>query len=156
MIGVGYSLNELGRIIRFGVVGVAATLVYAVVSALANEVFVITPVLASIIGQTASMGVSYFGHSLFSFRVKTNHHSYLWRFLIIAAVTFALNGAVTWLIANVLKLSPRVAIATVTVLIPIVNYICNRFWVFIPGLVPASLGPVSAASETTDFDAKPG
>ena len=156
MIGVGKSLIELGRIIRFGLVGIAATLVYAMVSAVANERLAMTPVLASIIGQTASMGVSYFGHSLFSFRVKTNHQTYLWRFLIIAALTFALNGAVTWLIADILKLSPRVAIATVTILIPIVNYIFNRFWVFIPRLVPTNLKTASAASETTDFGARPG
>ena len=93
--------------------GIAATLVYAIVSAVGNEAFAITPVFASIIGQVASAGVSYFGHSLFSFRVKTNHQAYLLRFLIIAAIMFALNSAVTWLIADVLKLSPRIAIATV-------------------------------------------
>jgi putative flippase GtrA len=137
-------------------VGIAATLVYAVVSAVGNETFAIMQVLASIIGQVASADVSYFGHFLFSFRVKANHQAYLCRFLIIAAITFALNSAVTWLIADVLKLSPRIAIATVTVLIPIVNYVCNRFWVFMPGLVPANLAPAPMASRATEFDAGPG
>lgn len=136
--------------------GIAATLVYAIVSAVGNEAFAITPVFASIIGQVASAGVSYFGHSLFSFRVKTNHQAYLLRFLIIAAIMFALNSAVTWLIADVLKLSPRIAIATVAVLIPIVNYVCNRFWVFTPGPVPANLARASMASQATEFDAGPG
>lgn len=153
MTGNGISLVELGRIIRFGVVGIGATLVYAVVTAAGNEALGIKPVLASIIGQAASTAVSYFGHALFSFRVKTNHQTYLWRFLVIAAFTFALNGAVTWLIADVLKLSPRIAIATVTVLIPIVNYVCNRFWVFMPGLVRTNLLPAPALTQATDFDA---
>jgi len=51
---------------------------------------------------------------------------------------------VTWLIADVLGLSPRIAIAVVTVLIPITNYLANRFWVFLPGLrrAAANSGPM--------------
>jgi len=147
--GVDNSLIELGRIIRFGIVGIAATVIYAVVSAAGNQALAITPVFASIIGQVTSAGVSYFGHLLFSFQVKANHQSYLWRFVIIAAVTFALNCGVTWLIADVLKLAPRIAIATVTVLIPVVNYIANRFWVFMPGLLAVELpSPVQKRRRT--------
>ena len=125
---------ELGRIVRFGFVGVAATVVYTGTSVAGIEVFGLPPVAASVLGQGVATFVSYFGHVLFSFRVEPSHRLYLMRFLLISVLTFALNIVVTWLIADVLGISPRIAIAVVTVLIPITNYLANRFWVFLPGL----------------------
>jgi putative flippase GtrA len=127
-------LVELGRAVRFGVVGLCAMLVYVAVAGPANEVFGILPVFASLLGVTASTGVSYFGHLFFSFRVEPNHRDFLWRFLLIAALGFSLSAGITWFIANVMQLSARLAIVTVIILIPLVNYVCNRFWVFMPGL----------------------
>jgi putative flippase GtrA len=128
------SLVEIGRIIRFGIVGVTATLIYASISLLALETLHFTPVSASILGQLVATGVSYFGHSMFSFAVKTDHRTYLWRFLVIAALTFVLNGALTWLMTDVLRVTPQLSIAIVTVVIPVTNYFCNRLWVFTYGL----------------------
>jgi putative flippase GtrA len=130
-------LLEFGRLMRFGVVGVAATLVYAGATLLAVEVFGFSPVPASIFGQLVAMGVSYAGHSRFSFGVRTDHRAFGWRFLLIAVLTFTLNAVVTWLLTDVLRMSHRISVAIVTVLIPLVNYFCNRFWVFNAGLAPS-------------------
>jgi putative flippase GtrA len=136
---------EVGRIFRFGVVGICATMVYILASIIANEISRIPPVPASILAQVAAIGVSYFGHSAYSFQVKADHRAFLWRFLVIAGLNFVVATAVTWLIADIAKFSPRVGIAAVAILIPIINYICNRFWVFMPGLAPATLAqPVNS------------
>lgn len=128
------SLVEIGRIVRFGLVGVTATLVYAAASLFAVEILNLDPVSGSILGQLVAAGVSYFGHSMFSFGVKTDHRTYLWQFLVVALLTFAMNAVVTWLLTDLLMISHRISIAIVTVLIPLTNYLCNRFWVFTPGL----------------------
>jgi putative flippase GtrA len=125
---------EVARIIRFGIVGIAATLVYAGVTYLVVETGVAKPIMASVIGQLTAGFISYFGHLRFSFAVDPDHKSFVWRFLVIAAVTFAMNIGVTFLLTEVLGLSYRVSIVVVTVLIPITNYLCNRFWVFHSGL----------------------
>jgi putative flippase GtrA len=127
--------TEGGRIIRFGLVGVCATLVYILVSIIANENLRIAPVPTSILAQASSFAVSYFGHTVYSFRVKSDHSLFLWRFALITGLTFVLATSMTWLIADVGRLSPRIAVAVVAVLIPLVSYLCNRFWVFAPGLV---------------------
>jgi putative flippase GtrA len=129
---------EGGRIFRFSLVGICATFVYILVSILANEILRITPVLTSILAQAVSFVVSYFGHSAYSFRVKADHRIFLWRFVSITGLTFVLATSATWLIADVGRLSPRIAIAVVAVLIPFVSYLCNRFWVFAPGLISSS------------------
>ena len=129
---------ETGRIARFGIVGVCATIVYIGASITAVDAFGFTPVWASILGQCTSMLVSYLGHSIYSFQVESDHRTFLWRFLVIAAVTFAMNGAVTWALTGVLGLSHFLSISVVTIAIPVVNYLCNRFWVFLPGLASPS------------------
>src|SRR5438067_3562503 len=91
---------EGGRLIRFGIVGVCATFLYAGTSLVAIKAFLLSPVAASIIGHLAAMGISYCGHSAFSFRLAFDHRNYLWRFLTIAAAMIAINGMVTWVLTR--------------------------------------------------------
>jgi putative flippase GtrA len=80
------------------------------------------------------MAVSYLGHSKYSFQVETDHRTFLWRFSLVAAITFSMNAVATWVLAIVAGLSHTVSFLILTVLIPLTNYLCNRFWVFLPGL----------------------
>jgi putative flippase GtrA len=125
---------EFSRIVRFGIVGIVATLVYAAATLLAIEILHMTAVPASIIGQLTATGVSYFGHSMFSFAVKTDHKTYFVRFLLILLLTLALNSFVTWLLTDFWRISHRISVAIVTILIPLVNYICSRYWIFVRGM----------------------
>ncbi len=136
---------ELYRFVRFGMVGILATLVYAGMTFVGVEFLGLAAVRASIVGQVLSMAASYFGHSIFSFGVVTDHRAHLWRFLVIAVLTFGMNGVVTWALTNAMGLGYRVAVVIVGVLIPVMNYVCNRFWVFLPGI--NSLQPASQQAE---------
>lgn len=127
-------LIELGRIARFGIVGVVVTLVYVATTFIAVEFMGLAAVSASMVGQVASTSVSYFGHASFSFGVEADHRMYLWRFLIVAAVTFGLNVLVTYLFTDVMDLNYQISIAFIAILIPLTNYFCNRFWVFRSGV----------------------
>lgn len=133
-------LTEIGRIARFGIVGIVATFVYVAATFVAVELLELAAVSASIVGQLTSTAVSYFGHALYSFRVHTDHRTYLWRFLVVAAVTFGLNGFVTYALTEIGGVSYRVSVIVVAILIPLTNYACNRFWVFRSGLQPAVPG----------------
>ena len=130
-------LGEAARLFRFCLVGICVTLSFLFASTVANEVFGFPPVLATIVGQIAAIGISYIGHSSFSFRVRTDHSTYLWRYLVIVVLSFGIAVGLTWLITDLMGFSPRIATAVVAVLIPIISYLCNRLWVFSPGLAPA-------------------
>jgi putative flippase GtrA len=134
---VGQSIGlavETGRIVRFGIVGVCATMVYLGFSIAAVDILGLSVLLASIFGQCMSTAVSYLGHLKYSFQVEPDHRTFLWRFLIISAITFLMNAAATWVFAVIAGLSSSMSFLIVTILIPLTNYICNRFWVFLPGL----------------------
>lgn len=125
---------EIFRILRFGIVGIAAAVCYALTTSLIVQTGMGSTIVATVVGHLAATGISYFGHLHFSFAVSPDHRIFLRRFLLIALAAIAINIGVTWLLTDRLGISYWFAIAAVTVLIPAVNYFCNRFWVFLPGI----------------------
>lgn len=132
-------LLELHRLLRFALVGIFVVLVYVGTTITAIELFQFAPIVGSIIGQAVSIAASYFGHMMYSFQLPANHRMYLWRFLVGTLAMFLLNGAVIWFVAQFLGLSHRIAIAIVTVLIPLTSYLLNRFLIFVPEPTPGIL-----------------
>lgn len=148
---ITHLLVEGRRIIRFGIVGIVSTAVHAGTALFAVEIIGLHPVFASIIGQAVAGVVSYFGHALYSFTVKLDHRTYLWRFLVIGVFTFGLNAFVTWLLTDIIMISYRVAIILVTILVPVVNYLCNRYWVFLPNIITSNPSDTDAATSRRDI-----
>jgi putative flippase GtrA len=142
MLSLAELAKEAARIARFGFVGVLATLVYAAVTSAIVEAGLGIPIAASIVGYLAAAIVSYFGHLRFSFAVEAEHEVFAWRFLVVAAAAFAANILVFYLFGTVLGASYRISVAMVAMLMPIVSYVLNRFWVFVP-----RLGSLSGAGE---------
>lgn len=126
--------TELARLMRFGITGMAAAAVYAAVIFAVVKSALMQPVTASIVGFLCAACVSYLGHLHFSFRVEPNHRVFLWRFLVITTATFAMTVLFTYIITVLLGRSYQIAIVVVVVLNPVLSYLCNRFWVFFPGL----------------------
>lgn len=125
---------EIGRLVRFGIVGVLASATYSAAAYFIVKAGIGTPIAATIIGQLLSAFVSYFGHQRFSFAVASTHEIFAWRFVTIFVFTIVLNVGVTYVLTVLLNVSHAASIAVVTVLLPITNYFCNRFWVFRLGL----------------------
>jgi len=123
---------------RFGIVGIVATAVYPAVSLAIVWSGLGGAIVATVLGHLAAGVVSYFGHLRYSFKVESEHAVFLRRFLVLAFAMLGLNIGITWLSTSVLSFPPIVPIATVAVLIPVMNYLCSRFWVFYPGLTPTA------------------
>lgn len=128
------------RLLRFGLVGLVTTATYALVSLLIIEKFGLPALIASMIGFMSATGISYLGHALFSFRVKGDHKNFVWRFLVLAGGGFISVTGLVWLL-DVLNVSPRMTIALVVLIIPLLTYLFNRLWVFGSALEPLRLGP---------------
>ena len=137
------GFREILRIVRFGFVGVIATLIYAVVAYLSAKGRWVGPLTATTLGYAAAFVVSYFGHLRCSFSVAPDHRVYLWRFVLVTAVTFGFSLCVTWVVTDVMRLSYAIAIFTVAIFVPPTSYLCNRFWVFMPGLKSGQPGALS-------------
>jgi putative flippase GtrA len=127
-------ITEIGRIARFGVTGLVSALTYALFTLVLEKTGLVGPIVATAIGYAFAATISYLGHLHFSFAVEPNHRVYLVRFALTVVVTFAIAMACTWLFTRYWSYSFYAAIAAATVLIPIISYLCQRLWVFLPGL----------------------
>jgi putative flippase GtrA len=128
------SWTELLRIGRFGLVGITATLVYAASSLLSVRELGVTTVVGTTIGYLLSTIISYFGHMGFSFSVESDHGDYLPKFALLSVISYGINVGMVILIVDYLQFPYSVAVAVLTVMIPIINYLLSRFWVFRRGL----------------------
>jgi putative flippase GtrA len=132
-LGVESAAVELGRILRFGLVGILASVIYFA-STTAFFWLGAGPLASTAMGQFVSALFSYFGHRYFSFMV-TRESNYVLRFAALMLLNFLLSVGIIWTFTEWLHLSYVTAVATVSVVVPVVNYLGNRFWVFLPGLV---------------------
>lgn len=132
--GLDDPVTELMRIVRFGLVGVSATVAHLGTWTLLVELWALNSVLASTLGVCVSFWISYFGHQMFSFGVERDHRAYLVRFLIGSAIAFALNISIVSANTYLLHWPYQVAQATLAVVIPATSYVLGRFWIFRSGL----------------------
>jgi putative flippase GtrA len=126
--------SEAGRILRYGLVGGLTAVVYFTVTIAGVEWIGFAPVVASLVAQAATVGLAFYGHALYSFQLAPNRE-YFVRFVTITTFLFGLNFALSWLMTRRLGMSYPVAMVVVAVAIPLANFVLNRFWVFLPGLL---------------------
>ena len=113
---------------RFGLVGVAATLVHLMVSMvtlwLGAHIY-----LANILGFLVAFGVSFVGHSRLTFPEGDRSHWAWARFFLVALLGFGLNNFVLWLSDGQgmewLRLVVAVFIA------PLGTFLLSALWVFV-------------------------
>lgn len=124
--------GDLAQLLRFGVVGVAATLTNFVVTVLAIERLGLAPPVAATLAVLVAFGVSYGGHRGFTFRAPRDHRRHLPRFLLAQGAIFALCLAFTGWANDTLHWHHRWVAATVCVLWPLLSFFVARRWVFAP------------------------
>jgi len=113
------------QIVRFGIVGLAATAVHAAVAITLVSLTEISPHIANVIAFAVAFSVSFAGHSRFTFRKEGS----LWRFIVTALTGFLAN--VLALEAMLLSSVPaQVAVGLATLAAPIVVFVLSKLWVF--------------------------
>ena len=126
-------LPDLARIMRFGLVGVAATLTYAGVAAMLSygqlaKAFSATP--ASFVSYLIAMPISYFGHKWLTFGSRGSHAQEAPRFVASALLGIAISCFLPLTLVEWLGYTPAVSIVAATILVPLTNYVVLGLWVF--------------------------
>nr|WP_321440049.1 GtrA family protein [uncultured Hyphomonas sp.] len=120
------------RIMRFGIVGVAATLTHALVLWLAVEFGGIRPTFATLLGFFTAFCVSYLGHYNFTFRSSEPHSKALPAFAFAAGTGAILNALIFSIMTDVFSAPYWHAFAVTIVMVPPVVYILSRSLAFAP------------------------
>lgn len=125
----------LGQLVRFGVAGGIATLIYsAVYLPLALFVFAREhAVLAVPIAFAAAVTAGYFLHSGWSFKGHGTRQSgpgQKAKFVFVQGVGLALHAAITWIVTDQLGQPAWVPLIPGLLVVPLVTFVLNRQWVF--------------------------
>ncbi len=123
--------GELSAIVRFGVVGVAATLAF-----LGASLFFLDRGIAPRLANLAAFGVgtvsSYLGHYFFTYRTGGSHLRLGTRYLVVTLGLVGM-GVVLHHLALLVGATPKVAALFVTVAYPPLSFGLNHFWAFARG-----------------------
>lgn len=133
-------LSRYRRPIVYLFVGGISGLIHLSVGFSAMHFGGITPSRASLIGFVVANPFSYFGHKLITFMVPGRDVFEAARFVVSALIGLALASAVPYALIAWLSVPRLAALATAVIVIPVVNYLAMRFWVFAHGLGKQELG----------------
>ena len=117
-------LEEFWRLARFSAVGAIVAMI--VVAAAGTN-----PTVGAMIGFVAAFMVSYFGHFRFSLAASGRYRDYLLKFAVSSLASFLLSTAAVWVATAILGIDYRPALIALAIIVPVCNYLVNRFWVFL-------------------------
>ena len=122
------------RIVRFGIVGVAATLTHVGVAQLSHVLLSQPPLLANVIGFLVAFAVSYGGHYHWTFESDLPHRRSLPRFLLVSLSAFIVSEFIVWSATGPLGMPMSIAMGAVAIIVPLTSYIVNHAWTFASAL----------------------
>ncbi|MGX5848111.1 GtrA family protein [Mesorhizobium sp. PL10] len=125
--------SEPARILRFAAIGGVSTLIYAVLTLAlsARHGFGMPATVASIAGYGAGAVFSYCGHRFVTFMSDGAVGFEVVRFACATAIGFLLSVGLAVILADVAGLPPLVPVAIASVLVPALNFIILRKFVFV-------------------------
>ena len=121
--------RDVLEVARFATVGVLATLVHSVVTAL---VFVVTDMalLANLSGFLIAFLVSATGHVLWTFPNTANRRTAVTRFFVVAAFGFTVSNGLLIAGSSLWPEATPLALAVAVGIVPIISFLLSRFWAF--------------------------
>lgn len=113
----------------FGAVGVLATLTHYFSAILAVELLGFHVMVANVLAYCVAVGVSFFGHSILTFRVAMSRSRFV-KFITVSLSALAVSQALLWLLTFSALFGHRINMLAVVFVVPIYSYILNKFWVY--------------------------
>jgi putative flippase GtrA len=124
----------LQQLVRFGLVGILATAVNALLYLFLAQHHLLRPVLANAVGFLCAFALSFGGHYYWTFAAQTRNggawHASLVRFFATALLGLGSNTLWTWLLVEQLRLPPASALAGILFITPVLVFVCSKYWAF--------------------------
>ncbi|MEM9138355.1 MAG: GtrA family protein [Pseudomonadota bacterium] len=115
---------------RFGVVGIAATLIHLGGAWSANRWLDLSEYMANSAGFALAFAVSYLGHFYWTFQAQSRHRQSLGRFLAVALTGFALSNLIVWAVVAQAGQPFEAALAVILLIVPGSSWLVSRLWAF--------------------------
>ena len=131
--GLDPALEELARFFRFGLAGVANTLVGLGIIAALDIGLHVRPAIANAVGYAVGIALSFILSRQFVFRSRRPARMAAPRFLISAAIAFVLNQAALAIAGHLLGGDPALRLAAQICgmcVYTLTLFVLGRFWIF--------------------------
>jgi putative flippase GtrA len=119
----------LAQLVSFGVVGLLATAVHAIVFVLCVEVARLSPLAANFAAFAVAVSVSYVGNYRWTFAARASVGSFA-RFLITSLIGLAINTTAVWVVSDLLRVSYLYALLAILFVAPVAVFLLSRYWAF--------------------------
>lgn len=126
----------LGKLFRYGVVGIVGTPAHYLTLILLVEAGGIGPVYATIAGSAVGALVNYLLNRRYTFKSAKAHADAGPKFLAVAVATGILNAALVYLGVNLLDMHYLVVQIVATLIVFLSNFALNNTWTFREGNTP--------------------
>lgn len=122
------SRNWLKQLIRFGGVGVLATLVHTVVALVLIKFISVSATYANVCAFFVAAIVSYTLNALWSFEQRLAADSFF-RFLIVGLISLGMIVMVGHFVEQS-DYPPEISVLIIACIIPTINFVTHKFWTF--------------------------
>lgn len=119
------------EILRFGIVGLAATAMHYFTLILMVELFAISPTLANGLAFLFALCITYLGQSLWVFQERSQHNiSQMLRFIVSLGFGLLSNMVIMAVSMHALGMGYQNGFLLSLLLVPALSFMINRLWVF--------------------------
>ncbi|RAZ91584.1 GtrA family protein [Mesorhizobium hawassense] len=125
--------SEPARVLRFAAIGGLSTLIYATGALILSDQhsFGMPAVIASVVAYCTAAVFSYWGHRLVTFMSDGAIGFEAARFACATAVGFLLSVGLATVLTDIAGLPPSVPVILACIMVPILNFIILRRFVFV-------------------------
>lgn len=118
------------KFITFTGVGAIGTLAHYLTMIVLVHFFSTQPVIGSSAGALVGAGINYILNYTFTFQSNSDHRETLWKFMLIAAAGFTLNGLFMGVFTEMFDIYYILAQLFTTALVLVWNFLANHLWTF--------------------------
>src|SRR5690606_33813932 len=118
------------QFIKYGLVGLVGTAIQTSTLIILVELYSFRPIFASIIGFIGSLIVSFILNLKWTFQVSENKAQLFIKYVIVSISGLILNVSIMFIFVDIFGGWYIWAQIIVIIIVPIVNFIMNRFWAF--------------------------
>jgi putative flippase GtrA len=120
----------LMQMVRFGLVGLAATAIHAVMLLFLVEVVGMGPVLASVPAFLTALAISFLVNHHWTFVAEGAYGRYFSRYAVVSAAGLILNVAIMYGTVTLMHKPYVAGLGMVIVLVPLFSFLLQRYWTF--------------------------
>lgn len=121
--------KKFNQFIKYGLVGIVGTIIHTGTLVVLVEYCNMSPYLASIMGFTLSLIISYFINLKWTFNNNNNLSTFL-KYITVSLSGLCLNMLIMYIFVDLLSVWYLIAQIVTVIIVPISNFIFNKYWAF--------------------------